>query len=77
MADLKAQAQVPCIPLAKLADAFRERDRYKVVLQSVAAQVQGLRAGYAGIFSRFWAKLSSLRDRLGPLLNEFKPSSPS
>lgn len=49
--ELESQAQASHITAMELADELRERDRYQVLPQSVAAQVQGLQDGYADIIS--------------------------
>lgn len=77
MPDLGVQAQVARTPPVRLADPFCERDRLNGLLQSIAAQFQGLQAGYAHVATRSRTSLPSLRDDLGYLLDEFKPSSPS
>lgn len=46
----------------------RDQDRYKVLLQSLAAQIQELHAGYADIIRRAQGSAVSIRDDLGPLV---------
>lgn len=76
MADFDAYAQVLGAPPAEVADTFYKQDRYKVLLQSVAAQVQGLQADRADIVTCARTRQSSLCDELGLFLEEFEPSSP-
>lgn len=58
-----------------LADAVLDRDCYIVLLQSLAAQFQGLQAGCANIVRRAQGIQAFLRDVLCSLLKEFKPPS--
>lgn len=74
--ELESEATASIIRAVELAEASREPDRYRVLLQSAAAQVQGLQDDYADIFSRSRSSQSSLRDRLMPLLSMFILSSP-
>lgn len=71
----ESRANAPTIPGAKLAEAMRDRDRYPVLIQSVASQVQGLQDSYADIAIRAEFSQYSLRDFIGPLLGKIKLSS--
>lgn len=75
--NLVAEPKAARAPPAELASTVRDRYRYKVLLQSLAAQVQGLLAGYCNIVSRAQGSQDSIRDGLGPLLKEFEPLSHS
>lgn len=68
VAELKSKAIAPTIFAAGLSEAVRERDWYRVLLQSVAAQVQSLQDELFDIIN--CAKFSELYlcDGLGPLL---------
>lgn len=72
----EAQSSDPSIPATELAEALRNRDWYRVLSQSIAAQVQGLRDGCDNIVSYATSAQSSLRDGFESLPNEFEPSSP-
>lgn len=57
-----------------LAAAVRDRDCYKVLLQSSAAQVWELPYGYSNIVSSAQGRQASIRDGVGLLLKEFQHS---
>lgn len=42
VSETKSHAQDPHVPAGEHADVFREQDKFKVLLQSVPVQVQGL-----------------------------------
>lgn len=50
--ELESQVNAPTHSVAEHTQAIRDLDRYRVLLQSNAAQLQGLQDGYAEIASR-------------------------
>lgn len=72
---LELKDNASSIAAAESAAAVRERNRYQVLSQSAATQVQGLHEGYAGIVSCTKCGLSFLRDGPEPFLNEVKSAS--
>lgn len=66
---LESQAQASYVAAVELADAIREPDRYKFLLQLVATQNKALKSGYADMVSRADTSHSFQRDELGPLFN--------
>lgn len=68
----EANLYASCAPPSDLSDAVCDRDRYKVLLQSIAAQVQALQAGYANTVRRSQGSQASLRDSLCSLLVAFE-----
>lgn len=71
--DLETDLKAPRAISFDLTNAVRDRDCYKVLPQSLAAQVLGLHVGYFDIVSRAQSSQASICDRLGPLLKQLKP----
>lgn len=74
--ELKSQISVPSVSATKVAEAVCERGRYFLLLQVVAAQVQGQQASYIETAS-VKSSQSSLRYRQALLLSLHKSCSPS
>lgn len=62
--ELEANLQAPPAPLSDLADAVLDQDRYKVLLQFLAAQLQGLHADFADVVHCAQGSQASLRNCL-------------
>lgn len=71
--ELESRLKAPRPPLSDPTNAAHDQDRYSVLLQSLAAEVLGLQAGYANISSCAQCSQASTRDDLGSLLNDFGP----
>lgn len=72
--ELESEVTALSVPAAELAETVRKRDRYQVLLQSVAAQAQSLQDGHADIVSCAKCRHTSRQDGLGPFQSESKPS---
>lgn len=71
--DATSQAHLPHLSKAKLGHALCGRDHNKPLVLSVAAKGHVLHDGYADIVGRVWARQSSLRKGLWPLLKCLSP----
>lgn len=73
--DLKVKVNAPSIFAAEPVDSFRKRSWYRVFLQSVLTQVEGLQASHADTVSHVKLSQYFLSDQLGTIYKKHNPFS--